>query len=104
MIHYKIRYMDHTIKEIKVNGHAMYGDYGNDIVCAAVSMALIVTANAIETLGFKRMIELDVSEGHFHLQVKENHPVIEGLLKNLNYTMYELEAQYNANITVHKEA
>lgn len=32
-----------------VSGHAMYGEYGQDIVCAAISVLAINTANSIET-------------------------------------------------------
>ena len=32
------------------SGHAEYDDYGKDIVCAAVSMIVINTANAIDSL------------------------------------------------------
>ncbi len=33
-----------------VNGHAGYGKYGTDIVCAAVSILAVNTANALEAL------------------------------------------------------
>ena len=35
------------ISGFKISGHAMYDDFGKDIVCAAVSSAVQLTANTI---------------------------------------------------------
>jgi len=35
---------------LSVEGHAKYGSYGKDIVCAAVSVLTLNTVNSIETL------------------------------------------------------
>ena len=37
-------------KAFSVTGHAGFSEYGNDIVCASVSILVINTANAIEKL------------------------------------------------------
>ena len=34
-----------NIKEILFKGHALYSDYGKDIVCAAISSIVITTIN-----------------------------------------------------------
>ncbi len=40
---------------LKVSGHAMYGAYGNDIVCAAVSASVsLLELSVVEVLGEKR--------------------------------------------------
>ena len=41
---------DDNYKEIECNGHAGYAEYGEDIVCAAVSVLTINTINSIEQL------------------------------------------------------
>lgn len=41
---------DKKIIGFHVSGHAFHGEYGNDIVCAAVSALAINTINAIEVL------------------------------------------------------
>ena len=41
---------DDNFKEIECNGHAGYAEYGEDIVCAAVSVLTINTVNSIEQL------------------------------------------------------
>lgn len=35
-------------KEIELSGHAMFSEYGKDIVCAAVSILTLNTLNSIE--------------------------------------------------------
>ena len=44
-------------------GHAGYGEYGQDVVCAAVSMLVINTLNSIEVLCRDRHIDEEISEG-----------------------------------------
>ena len=50
MIKACVSYKNNKYSEFKCTGHAGYGYKGNDIVCAAVSMLVINTANAIEKL------------------------------------------------------
>ena len=39
-----------TYKSIECNGHAGFADYGNDIVCSAISVLTINTINSLDTL------------------------------------------------------
>lgn len=39
-----------TVQQVSISGHALYDDYGKDIVCAAVSSVSINIINAVETL------------------------------------------------------
>ena len=94
MISVDVIYHKDLIKEIVVKGHANYKAKGEDIVCAAVTTATILTANAIEHLKLNQHIDLDVSEGYFKISLKESQDIVLGLLKNLEYTLNELEKQY----------
>ena len=47
MIRININYQNNYIKKITLKGHANYADYGNDIVCAAVSATYLCTINGI---------------------------------------------------------
>lgn len=94
MISSTFRYADGKLNQILVTGHANYKKHGKDIVCAAVSATLIVTANAIEHLGLNRLIDLTVRDGYFQLILKEEEKTIQGLLKNLEYTLNDLQQQY----------
>ncbi len=44
------RTTDGEVVSFSVNGHANFGDYGTDIVCAGVSAVTVGTINAIEQL------------------------------------------------------
>ena len=40
---------DRVVRELKLTGHAGYGEEGQDIVCAAVSALVFSAYNSIET-------------------------------------------------------
>jgi len=103
MIQTKTTFKNEKITEIFVHGHANYKKHGLDIVCAAVSTATLVTANAIEHLGLRDHIHLTVSEGYFKLVVEHDDDIISKLLVNLEYTLLELEKQYPKYIKNQKE-
>lgn len=103
MIASEFRYAEGKLKEILVSGHANYKKKGEDIVCAAVSASLIVTANAIEHLGLNRKIDLTVRDGYFQITLKEDDETILGLLKNLEYTLSDLQKQYPKYMKNQKE-
>ena len=57
-------YQDDTgVKRVSSRGHAGHGEYGTDIVCAAVSMLFINTLNAIEAQIGDDHIDNEVSPG-----------------------------------------
>lgn len=91
------------IETIEISGHANYDESGRDIVCAAVSTAIIVTANAGELLEKNSTYSLIIDEGYFKLDVKQHDPIMDKLLDNLKYTLYDLEQQYPNYIKNQKE-
>ncbi len=99
MIKVKVEKVDSLYKKISINGHAMYDDYGKDIVCSAASSIATTTINGILTL----------NEGSLSYQVKEGSLIIENiqaddttqkLLENMVSLLKELEKQYPTNIEV----
>ncbi len=48
MIDIRIEKNKDSYRRLTLDGHAGFADYGNDIVCAAVSMLVINTVNSIE--------------------------------------------------------
>ena len=103
MIKSKFVYQEQKLNQISVSGHANYKKSGEDIVCAAVSAATLVTANAIEHLGLNQKIDLTVEEGYFQLTMNVFDPIIQGLIENLEYTLNDLEKQYPKYIKNQKE-
>lgn len=96
-------YQNEKLNEICVKGHANYKKSGEDIVCAAVSAATLVTANAIEHLKLDQKIDLTVEEGYFQLTINVFDPIIQGLMENLEYTLNDLQKQYPKYIKNQKE-
>lgn len=86
------------IYQFNVNGHAAFAKYGQDIVCAAVSTALIMTGNLL--LKYKdgyNIIELESKEGLFNLKVRNDEYVML-ICDNLRDTLAEIARQYPQNV------
>lgn len=103
MILSKFTYKDEIIERVIIKGHANTDTLGKDILCAAVSTAILVTANAMEVLMLNQHVDLTIESGYFKLDVKTYHETNQGLLKNLEYTLKDLEKQYPKNMKNQKE-
>lgn len=103
MIEARFKKQNEHFKQIFVTGHANYKAHGEDIVCAAVSTATIMTANMIEHLGLMDHIHVTMKDGYFKLDVLKEAHLINQVLENLEYTMIELEKQYTQYIKTKKE-
>ena len=99
MIKVKIVKENSNYKKISILGHAMYDDYGKDIVCSAASSIATTTINGILTL----------DEGSLSYQVNKEGLIIENistdeitqkLLGNMVNLLEQLEQQYPTNIEV----
>ena len=90
---------NNKIDMIVISGHAMYDDYGKDIVCSAVSSIVITTVNGIHRLNDNYLIveqEKDLLTIKINKEDKTCYILIENLLDLLN----ELEEQYPENIKI----
>ena len=99
MIKVKIVKENSNYQKISILGHAMYEDYGKDIVCSAASSIATTTINGILTL----------DEGSLSYQVNKEGLIIENistdeitqkLLGNMVNLLEQLEEQYPTNIEV----
>ncbi|KRO18568.1 ribosomal-processing cysteine protease Prp [Lacticaseibacillus saniviri] len=97
-----------AINHFTLSGHADAGEYGQDIVCSAVSAVSIGAVNGIEALaGFTPDVEADeVNGGHLALAVNrgsltgEQQHITQILLENLLLSLQSIEEQYGAYLTV----
>ena len=87
--------------EIRFIGHAMYDDYGKDIVCAGVSTLLTTTVNAI--LKFDNNAVEVVNDKDVILKIKKKDDITQKLIENMIEELYELEEQYPQNIRVKED-
>lgn len=83
-----------------VKGHAGFGSAGNDIACASVSSAVMLTANTI-TEAFKIKAKVDVLENEISLKL-ENDQTGEGdkLLLGLLTHLYCLSDEFSGSIRI----
>lgn len=98
MISIEISKDNGSIKEISFKGHALYDDYGKDIVCAAVSSILITTVNGILRLDSKALKVYEDSETK--VSIINSTKIVNTLINNMIDLLTELEKKYKKNIKI----
>ncbi len=96
MIKIRIKENNNKIEEISIIGHAMYDDFGKDIVCSSVSSIVITTVNAIERIDKD---SISYTELPFNLKKEKDNEITNVLLINMIDLLKELQEQYPKNIT-----
>lgn len=99
MINVKIEKENAKYKKITMLGHAMYDDYGKDIVCAAVSSIVTTTVNGILALN-KNSLSYMISKKGLSIDVKNTDETTQILIGNMVSLLKELEVNYPENIEV----
>lgn len=87
------------IKQVSVKGHAMYDEYGKDIVCAAVSSIVTTTINGILSIDCQ-VLEYEVNEDEILIKIKEFDSITNKLMCNMINLLVELQEKYPKNIIV----
>ena len=99
MINVKIEKENAKYKKITILGHAMYDDYGKDIVCSACSSIVTTTVNGILALD-KESLSYAVSKKGMTIEVKSVDSTTQILIGNMISLLKELEENYPENIEV----
>ena len=86
-------------KKISILGHAMYDDYGKDIVCSACSSIVTTTVNGILAL-HKGSLSYMVGKKGMSIEVKSEDETTQILIHNMVRLLKELEGNYPDNIEV----
>ena len=86
-------------KKITILGHAMYDDYGKDIVCSACSSIVTTTVNGILALRDGSLSYL-VSKKGMSINIKSDDETTQILINNMVSLLKELEGNYPDNIEV----
>lgn len=84
---------------IKIHGHAMYDDFGKDIVCSSVSSIIITTVNGIYEIDKEYLAIEEIKDGMI-ITVLKDDKICDKLIKNMLTLLSELEDSYPENITV----
>ena len=85
---------------ITISGHANYDEYGKDIVCAAVSSAVITTVNGILSID-KDAIEV-TENNKVEIKILKSSDVVDKLIENLINLLTELQNEYKDNIDIRR--
>ncbi len=84
---------------IEIKGHAMYSEYGKDIVCAALSSIVITSINGILSID-KDSIEYKKAEGLIEIDILKHTKEVDALISNMINLLKELKLQYKKNIQI----
>ncbi len=99
MIKVKIEKENSTYRKISILGHAMYDDYGKDIVCSAASSITTTSINGILTLNEGSLSYQVTKEGLIITDIATDD-ITQKLLENMVNLLKQLEEQYPTNIEV----
>lgn len=99
MIQVKVEKEHAKYKKITILGHALYDDYGKDIVCAAASSIVTTTVNGILALD-KGSLSYMISKRGMTVNVKSEDSTTQILVGNMVSLLKELEKNYPTNIKV----
>ena len=88
--------------KIELIGHALFDDYGKDIVCAGVSSVVTTTVNAILTFN-KDYIYYSNENDLFTIEVKNHNEIVDNLINNMIDMLHDIEEDYPNNIKIGKE-
>lgn len=102
MIHVSVLKRRKHLKQITLNGHALFDDYGKDIVCAGVSAILTTTINGILRIK-ENAVKYEQKKDSFLLTVLSDDDITQKLILNMISLFQELEGQYPKNIKVESE-
>lgn len=88
-----------NISGFSLTGHADYGDYGKDTVCASVTSAALMAANTVTEI-IKADADASAQEGSIKLTVKEDSDTVQTVLKGFKLHIKELAKEYPENIKI----
>lgn len=89
------------VTEISINGHAMYDDFGKDIVCAAVSTCVITSVNGISSID-DAYLKVDNTSDGLYITIRKENDICDKLINNMISLLEELKSQYPKNIKIIK--
>ena len=86
-------------KKISILGHAMFDEYGKDIVCSACSSIVTTTVNGILSID-KDSLDYSINEEGMEITIKKGDEITSKLIDNMVNLLRELESNYPNNIEV----
>ena len=102
MINIVVTNKENKIKKINVMGHALYDDFGKDIVCSGVSSVVITSVNAIMSFD-KNYISYESKKDNFEITINEHNEIVDNLINNMINMLKDIENDYPKNVKFRKE-
>lgn len=100
MIKVKVESKDKKhIDTVTLSGHAMYDEYGKDIVCSSVSSIVTTTVNGIIEIDKGYLTVEEIKDGMI-ITILKKDKICDKLIKNMLDLLSELEISYPENIKV----
>ncbi len=106
MIRIRVRKNSGHIAQFQVDGHAGYGEYGQDIVCSAVSAIVISSINGL-ILHAEIDPECEQAEGHVSCNVSPDESwsdlkwaVVDGILNTMVSGLESIKDQYPKAVSI----
>ncbi len=104
MIKVQIKTKANEIVSINVVGHADSAPYGQDLVCAGVSVICVGIANQLASMGClnNNSVAIDLGEGYLKVKVNHSDHDIQLVLETFETMMRTLEESYQQYIRIMK--
>ncbi len=99
MIKVRITKKGANFEKVSILGHAMYDDYGKDIVCSAASSIVTTTINGLLAIN-RESINYLVSSKGMTITILSTDRTTQILIRNMISLLKELEKNYKDNIEV----
>ncbi len=87
---------------IEISGHAMFDDYGKDIVCAAASSIVTTSINGILRLD-EKALSYKMEKDKLSIDILKDDHITKTLIINMISLLKDLEKQYGKNIKINEE-
>ena len=84
---------------ISILGHAMYDDYGRDIVCAAVSGIVMTSVEGIASINNKA-VDIKQLNSKLDIIINSHDNITDKLIDTMLNLLKELEKKYPKNIKI----
>lgn len=81
----------------KASGHALFADYGNDIVCASVSTLSILASNLVEQFS---SVSTHIKSGLLTLTIQNPNNETDKIMGVIETAIVDLVKQYPKHITL----
>ena len=88
-----------TKNHISILGHAMYDDYGKDIVCAAVSSIVMTSIESIASFD-ETAVDINESDNKLDITINKHDDITNKLINTMLSLLNELVKKYPKNIKI----